>query len=109
MREAYKPINSGEHRRLLRLLSKTEIKICMCSELWHGPTCAFKDMALPDSAPTCWQKSMRARSAAAKRRRDPGGYLGDTGKAALEGFRMAGTEIMVFYPRTGSAPCRSAR
>lgn len=35
---------------------------------------------------------------------------GDTGKAALEGFKdVAGTEMIVFYPENGVSPCRSAR
>ena len=35
---------------------------------------------------------------------------GDTGKAALEGFKdVPGTEIMVFYPEEASVICRSAR
>jgi len=69
-------------------------------ELWHGPTLAFKDMAL--------QLMPRLLSAAlpAERERYEVVILvatsGDTGKAALEGF--AGTEgvrIFVFYPHQG--------
>jgi len=69
-------------------------------ELWHGPTCAFKDMAL-SILPYLL-------SAAAKKN---GGLekvvilvatSGDTGKAALEGFKDApGIKIAVFYPHNG--------
>ncbi len=69
-------------------------------ELWHGPTCAFKDMALqilPHFMRTAVQKTT------------PGEQIvilvatsGDTGKAALEGFRdVPGTKILVFYPSEG--------
>ena len=69
-------------------------------ELWHGPTCAFKDMAL-QILPHFLVKAM-----------DKTGEKseivilvatsGDTGKAALEGFAdVAGTRIMVFYPENG--------
>lgn len=64
-------------------------------ELFHGPTCAFKDIAL--------QMLPRLMSVA---RRDDGQNVmivtatsGDTGKAALEGFAgVAGTGVTVFYP-----------
>ncbi|MBR2642712.1 MAG: threonine synthase [Lentisphaeria bacterium] len=69
-------------------------------ELWHGPTCAFKDMAL--------QLLPYLLTAAAKRCA-PGWTLviltatsGDTGKAALAGFAdVPGVKIAVFYPRDG--------
>jgi len=69
-------------------------------ELWHGPTAAFKDMAL-QALPHLLGESMQALNPTAK-------VLilvatsGDTGKAALEGFKnVSGTEIMVFYPEQG--------
>ncbi len=73
-------------------------------ELWHGPTSAFKDMALQ-----CLPKFF---SASAKQLREQGkldhdfmilvATSGDTGKAALEGFRDAeGTSIGVMYPDGG--------
>ena len=69
-------------------------------ELWHGPTCAFKDMAL-QLLPHLL--TISARKAA------PGRTMviltatsGDTGKAALDGFAdVLGTRIIVFYPQNG--------
>lgn len=69
-------------------------------ELWHGPTCAFKDMAL-QILPLLLTRSLK------KIRTDREALIlvatsGDTGKAALEGFRdVEGTRILVFYPRDG--------
>jgi len=69
-------------------------------ELWHGPTCAFKDMAL-QILPRLLTVS------AAKNNEDKKVVIlvatsGDTGKAALEGFKdVPGTEIRVFYPENG--------
>ena len=69
-------------------------------ELWHGPTCAFKDMAL--------QMMPRLLSRALKKTNQSKTALilvatsGDTGKAALEGFKdVPGVKIMVFYPAEG--------
>lgn len=69
-------------------------------ELWHGPTCAFKDMAL-QILPHLLTKAMK------KTNEDDDVVIlvatsGDTGKAALEGFRdVTGTRIIVFYPDNG--------
>lgn len=65
-------------------------------ELWHGPTSAFKDVAL----------QMLPRLMSAARTGSPEGGImivtatsGDTGKAALDGFAdVAGTGVTVFYP-----------
>lgn len=72
-------------------------------ELWHGPTCAFKDMAL--------QLMPRLLSSALKMtgERETAYILvatsGDTGKAALEGYRdVDGVKIAVFYPNDGVSP-----
>lgn len=70
------------------------------TELFHGPTSAFKDVALsilPHLITTSYQMN------------DVKGEViiltatsGDTGKAALEGFKdVNGTKIMVFYPEGG--------
>ena len=73
-------------------------------ELWHGPTSAFKDMAL--------QCMPRFFSAAIEKQRDTGALRndvlilvatsGDTGKAALDGFaNREHTQIAVLYPADG--------
>lgn len=69
-------------------------------ELWHGPTCAFKDMAL-QILPHFLTTSMKMTN------EDKEIIIlvatsGDTGKAALEGFKdVDGTRIIVFYPDNG--------
>ena len=72
-------------------------------ELWKGPTCAFKDMAL---------QLLPYLLTVASSKCEPGKKIvilvatsGDTGKAALEGFKdVPGTEILVFYPEDGVSP-----
>ena len=72
-------------------------------ELWHGPTCAFKDMAL-QLLPHLLVKS-KEKSGDDKTVVILVATSGDTGKAALEGFcDVAGTRIMVFYPENGVSP-----
>ena len=69
-------------------------------ELWHGPTCAFKDMAL-QILPHFLVKSAE-KSGDGKKTVILTATSGDTGKAALEGFcDVDGTEIIVFYPQNG--------
>ena len=72
-------------------------------ELWHGPTCAFKDMALQllpflltiSASKTADDKQIVILVATS----------GDTGKAALEGFKdVKNTKIIVFYPQDGVSP-----
>ena len=71
-------------------------------ELWHGPTCAFKDLAL-QMLPYLLTVSAK-KVAAGKKTVILVATSGDTGKAALEGFKdVAGTEIMVFYPNDGTS------
>jgi len=77
-------------------------------ELYHGPTCAFKDMAL--------QLLPHLLVASAKKIKDEREIVilvatsGDTGKAALEGFQdVAGTKIIVFYPSEGVSPVQKAQ
>ncbi|MDR3348056.1 MAG: threonine synthase [Acidaminococcales bacterium] len=69
-------------------------------ELWHGPTFAFKDVALQllprllvlAAGKSAGQKEIVILAATS----------GDTGKAALEGFAgVPGTKIVVFYPQDG--------
>lgn len=69
-------------------------------ELWHGPTCAFKDMAL-QMFPYLLTASLE-KSDCGKNALILVATSGDTGKAALEGFRdVDGTKVMVFYPKNG--------
>ena len=71
-------------------------------ELWHGPTCAFKDYAL---------QLMPKLLVEAKKnlgRTEKTLILvatsGDTGKAALDGYHdIPGVEIAVFYPTGGTS------
>lgn len=69
-------------------------------ELWHGPTCAFKDMALqmlPHLLSASLKKTGENREVCILV-----ATSGDTGKAALEGFKdVDGTSILVFYPEDG--------
>ena len=69
-------------------------------ELWHGPTCAFKDMALqmlPYLLTASLKKTGEQRQVCILV-----ATSGDTGKAALEGFAdVPGTRIFVFYPSGG--------
>ena len=72
-------------------------------ELWHGPTCAFKDMAL-QILPHLLTKSLK-KTADGKKAVILVATSGDTGKAALEGFKdVENTEIIVFYPSDGVSP-----
>lgn len=72
-------------------------------ELWHGPTCAFKDMAL-QILPHLLTRSVK-KTCADKQAVILVATSGDTGKAALEGFcDVEGTKIMVFYPVDGVSP-----
>ncbi len=76
-------------------LSRSEIL-----ELWHGPTSAFKDLALqalPRFMSVARRKEQREREIVILV-----ATSGDTGKAALEGFKdVPGIRIIVFYPAGG--------
>lgn len=69
-------------------------------ELWHGPTAAFKDMALqimPRLLSRALVKTGEKRTALILV-----ATSGDTGKAALEGYKdIDGIRMMVFYPVDG--------
>ena len=85
----------SERRAPTRLLQDRSVL-----ELWHGPTSAFKDMAL--------QLLPQLMSTALKKTGEQATILilvatsGDTGKAALAGFcDVPQTKIMVFYPEGG--------
>ena len=98
--EAYKEgkFSSDEVAPVVNLYDNVNIL-----ELWHGPTCAFKDMALQllphlligSSKKTLKDKEIVILVATS----------GDTGKAALEGFKdVDSTKILVFYPEDGVSP-----
>lgn len=80
----------------LHLLNDTSAVL----ELYHGPTSAFKDVAL--------QILPYLLTTSANKNGDNRTYVilvatsGDTGKAALEGFKdVPNTKILVFYPNDG--------
>ena len=72
-------------------------------ELWHGPTSAFKDMAL-QIMPRLLSRALKMTG------EEKTAYIlvatsGDTGKAALEGYRdVDGVKMAVFYPDEGVSP-----
>ncbi len=69
-------------------------------ELFHGPTAAFKDLAL-QLLPQLLVKSV-AKTGGTKKTMILVATSGDTGKAALEGFcDVPDTKIMIFYPLDG--------
>ena len=79
-----------------------------CLELWHGPTSAFKDMAL--------QMLPQLLSAALRKTGEEKTVCilvatsGDTGKAAMEGFAdVPQTKILVFYPKDGVSKVQEAQ
>ena len=77
-------------------------------ELFHGPTCAFKDVAL-SMLPQLLTAARKVRNI----REDImilTATSGDTGKAALEGFRdVPGVGICVFYPHGGVSQVQRAQ
>lgn len=94
-RSAYAKFDGGDPAPLVRI----DDGVYML-ELWHGPTLAFKDMALTllpyllrKGCDICGVKEQILILTATS---------GDTGKAALEGFKDAdGVKITVFYPSDG--------
>jgi threonine synthase len=72
-------------------------------ELFHGPTLAFKDMALtilPHLLKDAAKKSEEEKEIVILT-----ATSGDTGKAALEGFAgVEGTRIVVYFPEHGVSP-----
>jgi len=95
LKQAYAQFEGGDAAPLV----KVENGMYML-ELFHGPTCAFKDMALTVLPYLLRkgcdllgiQKTVLVLVATS----------GDTGKAALEGFRdAAGVKVMVVYPDDG--------
>ncbi len=69
-------------------------------ELWHGPTAAFKDMAL-QIMPRLFVRALR-KTGEKRTALILVATSGDTGKAALEGYKdVDGVKIDVFYPVDG--------
>ena len=69
-------------------------------ELWHGPTSAFKDVAL--SALPNLMSAARSMNGFTDDIMILTATSGDTGSAAIQGFRdVPGTGIIVFYPHGG--------
>lgn len=71
-------------------------------ELYHGPTAAFKDVALQILP------HLAIEAKKAEKSKDALVFLtatsGDTGGAALEGFSdVEGTKVVVFYPKNGTS------
>ncbi len=96
---AYDPEKFGEDPAPLVQINKYNDREYIL-ELWHGPTSAFKDMALqllPYLMTAAVRKTGETRKVCILT-----ATSGDTGKAALEGFKdVPGTEVIVFYPSSG--------
>ena len=92
---AYAPERFGPSPAPLSMLDRDAFL-----ELWHGPTCAFKDMALQIMP---WLLSLSiAKQGGGKDALILVATSGDTGKAALEGYRdVERVRILVFYPTGG--------
>jgi threonine synthase len=87
-----------DHRDVAPLVKLDENEHVL--ELWHGPTLAFKDVAL-QMLPHLMRESLRL-TGETKRVYILVATSGDTGKAALEGFKdIDGTRVLVFYPDGG--------
>lgn len=90
------------------LVKTVDIQDASILELHHGPTSAFKDMALTilpylmtTASANCGEDRKIAILTATS---------GDTGKAALEGFKnVPGTKIIVYYPKDGVSPIQEAQ
>jgi len=84
--EVVKTVSIGGNRQIL--------------ELWHGPTAAFKDVAL--QVMPQFMRFSKVKCADNSRTLILVATSGDTGKAALEGFKnREGISIAVFYPHGG--------
>ena len=92
---AYKSFDHADVTPLYKLSAREHVL-----ELWHGPTMAFKDVAL-QMLPHLMRSSLR-QTGETKQVYILVATSGDTGKAALEGFRdVEGTRVLVFYPFGG--------
>jgi len=94
---AYSDINFSHKERTPVVKVEDEVYVM---ELWHGPTAAFKDMAL-QLMPRLFVKA-REKTNAVDDTLILVATSGDTGKAALEGFKnLKGIKVVVFYPEEG--------
>lgn len=94
----YKAYDSKfSEKSVVSVLKKGDIEVL---GLYHGPTCAFKDMALtvlPHLLTTAYKKQGESKTISILT-----ATSGDTGKAALEGFKdVDNTFITVFFPQDG--------
>ncbi|MDR2514301.1 MAG: threonine synthase [Christensenellaceae bacterium] len=97
---AYAPARFGENPAPLKELNGLAVL-----ELWHGPTHAFKDMAL-QILPRLLALAMK-KTGTDKTIQILVATSGDTGKAALEGFKdVEGTAVLVFFPKEGVSPAQ---
>ncbi|MDD2401786.1 MAG: threonine synthase [Clostridia bacterium] len=91
-------VDNFNHEDIVALHQLTDSVYVM--ELWHGPTAAFKDMALqvmPHLLSLALQKLEFDKEIVILV-----ATSGDTGKAALEGFKdIPGIKIVCFYPYGG--------
>ncbi len=101
--KAYTPEKFGDENPAPLAFCKSGDNELNILELWHGPTCAFKDMALqilPHLLTKALKKTYDGKTAVILV-----ATSGDTGKAALEGFKdVDNTKIIVFYPVNGVSP-----
>ncbi|MDD3165125.1 MAG: threonine synthase [Oscillospiraceae bacterium] len=96
--KAYQSPGKFDHSDVAPLVKMDEKTHIM--ELWHGPTSAFKDMAL-QTLPYLLTASL-TKTGEEKTVCILVATSGDTGKAALEGFcDVPKTKILVFYPKDG--------
>ena len=97
--KAYSSFEGNDPVPLVKIDGETGLYVL---ELFHGPTCAFKDMALT-VLPYLLKKSCEV-TGVTDEILILAATSGDTGKAALEGFRdVPGTKVAVFYPDEGVA------
>ncbi len=100
---AYSKFEESDPAPVVRVDEKTYIM-----ELFHGPTLAFKDVALT-LLPYLLRKGCDI-SGVKEEVLILVATSGDTGKAALEGFKdQNGTKIMVFFPSEGVSDMQKAQ
>ena len=95
---------NGDHFASAEIVPLVALKDgCYLLELFHGPTAAFKDLALqimPHLLVKAMEKNGKGQEVVILT-----ATSGDTGKAALEGFKdVPGVKIIVFYPSGGVSP-----